>query len=518
MQDPRFAALFADFLLESRERLDHLEELLLEAAAAGAPGILEGEALAGIQLELHTIKGNAGLVGLEEMQAEAHLLEDRIEAEPAAGPELLAGVDRMRGMLLRAEMGEEAGGEAGGDETAVSERAVQAGVRVTFATLDSLVERLEEMVIFRNRLAEALERRRAELGPAARTPSGDAVRRAHDELGSTLDVLRDSILRLRMVPLATLFRSLRRMVHDEAFRTGKEASFETAGGETPLDRGLLEVASEALGHLVRNAVIHGLETPEERRRAGKPRATVRVSAEADSREVRIDVVDDGRGIRRGELLAAADRRGLSLAEGADPVALLFQAGFSTHGPADLGAGRGIGLAAVQEAVSRRGGRIEVFTEEGAGTLFRLRLPLSVSIIRALLVASDGEDYALPLGAMEEAFRLDAGQVHEINGGMVLSRPGGLLPLLDLGYCLGTSAVRRRSGYAVVLGADGARRAVGVDGIQGIRELVIKRLDPWVGRHPAVAGSTILGDGRAVLLLDPAGLAGLSPLAAPGRVQ
>jgi two-component system chemotaxis sensor kinase CheA len=321
-----------------------------------------------------------------------------------------------------------------------------------------------------------------------------------------------------MVPLATLFRSLRRMVHDEAVRTDKEAAFETAGGETPLDRGLLEVASEALGHLVRNAVIHGLETPEERLRAGKPRATVRVAAEADTREVRIDVVDDGRGIRRDELLAEADRRGLVLAAGADPVALLFQAGFSTHGEADLGAGRGIGLAAVQEAVSRRGGRIEVFTEEGAGTLFRLRLPLSVSIIRALLVASDGEDYALPLGAMEEAFRLDAGQVHDINGGMVLARPGGLLPLLDLGYCLGTSAVRRRSGYAVVLGADGARRAVGVDGIQGIRELVVKRLDPWVGRHPAVAGSTILGDGRAVLLLDPAGLAGLSPLAAPGRVQ
>jgi two-component system chemotaxis sensor kinase CheA len=344
------------------------------------------------------------------------------------------------------------------------------------------------------------------------------VRRAHDELGSTLDVLRDSVLRLRMVPLATLFQSLRRMVHDEASRTGKEAAFEIAGGETPLDRGLLELASEALGHLVRNAVIHGLETPEERRRAGKPRATVRVSAEADTREVRIDVVDDGRGIRRGDLLVAAARRGEALEPGADPLTLLFRAGVSTHGPADLGAGRGIGLAAVQEAVSRRGGRIEVFTEEGAGTLFRLRLPLSVSIIRALLVASDGEDYALPLGAMEEAFRLDAEQVHDLNGAMVLARHDGLLPLLDLGYCLGTSAVRRRSRYAVVLGADGARRAVGVDGIQGIRELVVKRLDPWVGRHPAVAGSTILGDGRAVLLLDPAGLAGLSPLAAPGRAQ
>jgi two-component system chemotaxis sensor kinase CheA len=516
MRDPRFAALFADFLLESRERLDHLEELLLAAAAVGARAVLSGEALAEVQLELHTLKGNAGLVGLEEMQAEAHRLEDLIEAPgPGAWPELLAAVDRMRGLLQKAEAGDE---EGAAPEEGERGEVVQAGVRVTFATLDSLIERLEEMVIFRNRLAEAMERRRAELGAAARTASGEAVRQAHDELGSTLDGLRDSILRLRMVPLATLFRSLRRMVYDEASRTGKEVAFETAGGETPLDRGLLEVASEALGHLVRNAVIHGLETPDERRRAGKPRAVVRVAAEADTREVRIDVVDDGRGIYRGELLATAARRGEVLAEGADPVALLFQPGFSTHGAADLGAGRGIGLAAVQEAVNRRGGRIEVFTEEGGGTLFRLRLPLSVSIIRALLVASDGEDYALPLGALEETFRLDAGQVHEINGGLVLNRRDGLLPLLDLGYCLGTSAVRRRSGYAVVLGADGSRRAVGVDGIQGIREVVVKRLDPWVGRHPAVAGSTILGDGRAVLLLDPAGLAGLSPLAAPGGAR
>jgi two-component system, chemotaxis family, sensor kinase CheA len=514
MRDAWSVALLSDFLLESRERMDHLEELLLGAAAAGSLG---AEALEEIQLELHTLKGNAGLVGLTEMQTEAHFLEDLVSAlKPGAPPEeeLLAVLDRLRGLLQQAER-EDGSGTAGTEAGAAGET-VQGGVRVAFTTLDSLVDRLEEMVIFRNRLTEALERQRRELGAAARSASGEAVREAHDELGGTLDALRDGILRLRLVPLATLFRSLRRIAHDESVRSGKDVVFETLGGETPLDRGLLELASESLGHLIRNAVIHGIETPEERRRLGKPRAMVRVAASADTREVRIDVVDDGQGVRRQEVLAAAAQRGLAVPADADPVSFLFLPGFSTRAEADLGAGRGIGLAAVQEAVSRRGGRIEVFSEEGVGTLFRLRLPLSVSILRALLVASDGEDYALPLGAMEETFRLDAGRVHEINGGLVLARPEGLVPFLDLGYCFGTSPVRRRSAYAVLLEVEGSRRAVGVDGIQGIREVVVRRLDPWAVRHPAVAGSTILADGRAVLLLDPAGLAGLSPLADPGR--
>jgi len=510
MRDPLLAALFGDFLLESRERLDHLEEILLEAAAAGLLGTGMREE---IQLELHTLKGNAGLVGLAAIQVEAHAMEDLVAAlSPGEPPpaELLTGMDRMRLLLCEAEAEET--GEAARSLTSA---AVQGGARVAFATLDTLVDRLEEMVIFRSRLAEALETQRRDLGPAARSAAGEAVRRAHDELGATLDTLRDAILRLRLVPLATLFRSLQRIVHDEAARAGKEVLFAADGGETPLDRGLLELASEALGHLIRNAVIHGLETPEERRWAGKPRATLRVAASADTREVRIDVLDDGRGIRRDEIRAAAVRRGMAVPADADLTSLLFLSGFSTRTEADLGAGRGVGLAAVDEAVKRRGGRIEVFSEEGTGTLFRLRLPLSVSILRALLVASDGEDYALPLSAMAESLRLDPGQVHEINGGLVLSRREGLVPLLDLGFCFGTSAVRRRSGYAVVLETDGVRRALGVDSIQGIREVVVRQLDSWTGRHPAVAGSTILADGRAVLLLDPIGLAGLSPLAGPG---
>jgi two-component system chemotaxis sensor kinase CheA len=194
------------------------------------------------------------------------------------------------------------------------------------------------------------------------------------------------------------------------------------------------------------------------------------------------------------------------------LSLLFLPGFSTVQNADLSAGRGVGLAAVRQAVARRGGRVEVFSEEGVGTLFRLRLPLSVSITRVLLLASDGEDYVLPLSAAIENVELAPEVVNEINGALVLSWRGNLIPLLDLGYCFGTAADRRRQGYAVVIEVRGVFRAIAVDRIQGIREVVVRGLDELAGDPPGVAGTTILGDGMPVLILDPAGLMDLSPFA------
>jgi two-component system chemotaxis sensor kinase CheA len=390
-------------------------------------------------------------------------------------------------------------------------------VRVSFAALDSLVDLLGEVVIHRNHLLDSLGRQRAELAAAGiRLESAEGVQRASELLTGVLDRLRDGVMGLRMVPLSTLFRSLARIVHDESARAGKAARFETRGGETPLDKALLEVASGALGHLVRNAVVHGLETPQERRRLGKEEGLIRLAAEADSREVRIDVLDDGGGIRKELIAAEARRRGTSLPAGEDPLSLLFQPGFSTLRSADLSAGRGVGLAAVREAVARRGGEVEVFSEEGVGTLFRLRLPLSVSITRVLLLASDGEEYVLPLSAVLESAELTPARVNEINGALVLSWRGDLIPLLDLGYCFGTSPARRRAGRAVVLEVRGAHRALAVDRVEGIREVVVRGLDELAGDQPGVAGTTILGDGRPVLILDAMGLMDLSPFAAGGR--
>lgn len=482
------SGLLEEFLLETQERLGRLEDLLLAGVEERG---FEAGAIAEIKLQLHTLKGNSGIVGFTELQSLAHELEDHAESLATAAPEteeLLTGVDRFR-RLLRQATG------AGGEAREMADR--DAGVRVAFSALDALVDLLGEVVIHRNHLEEALAEHRAE--------GLEEVRRASERLAGTLDRLRQGVMDLRMVPLRTLFRSLARIVHDESARTGKAARFETRGGETPLDKALLELSSEALGHLVRNAVIHGLETPEERRRAGKGGGLIRLAAEADAREVRIDVLDDGRGIRGDAVAAEAARRGMPLAAGEDPSSRLFLPGFSTLPSADLGAGRGVGLAAVQDAVVRHGGRIEVFSEEGVGTLFRLRLPLAVSITRVLLLECDGEEYVLPLLSVVESAELTAAKVHEADGALFLAWRGGLIPLLDLGCCFGTSPVRRSSGRAVVLEVRNAHRAIAVDHIHGIREVVVRSLDDLGARHPGVAATTILGNGRAALILDAAGL-------------
>ncbi len=511
--------LLAEFLLEAQERLERVEEALLESIAQGPQAL--GPRLEEVRRELHTLKGNAGLIGLPELQALAHEMEDTVEGLDLSDPSvdgLLGAVDRFRSLLAVA---------GGGAAPAAAARPLaepgaeltQAGVRISFARLDTLVELLAETVIFRNRLQEALARaRRTGPDPAAVRDAWTEVESAHEQLGKTLDLLQDGVMRLRMVPLRTLFRQLGRIVHDESAREGKEVRWFTAGGDTPLDKALLELSSEALGHLLRNAVVHGIESPEERRRAGKPAGgVVRLAAEADAREVRIDVEDDGHGLRREALLEAAARLGHPVSPGQDPFALLFLPGFSTRQAIDLSSGRGIGLSAVQEAVQQHGGRIEVASREGVGTRFRLRLPLSVSITRALLLSSDGEDYVLPLAAVVETVPLVPEQVHEINDACVLAWRGDLLPLIDLGYSFGTAAARRRSGYAVVVEAEGTRRGVVADRILGIREVVVKGLDALLAAPTGVSGSTILGDGRAVLILDPVGLMALSPFGqAPGE--
>jgi two-component system, chemotaxis family, sensor kinase CheA len=511
MDETAAAALREAFGVEAHERIDRLEASLLQLPGAAAPEPWD-ELLDQIRRDLHTLKGNSGLVGLAELQALAHEMED-LAADLAPGhPEiapLLVGVDRFRAGL-RADVA--AAGPAPpaieGERPELGTEAGAASARIPFATIDGLIELLAEMVVFRNRLADGLGRWRQ-----AGSPEWQQVEEAHQRLGYTLDHLQEGILRLRMVPLRSLLGQLHRLVHDEAAVQGKIVRLITTGGDTPLDKGLFEVASEVLAHLVRNAVTHGIETPAERQLAGKPhQGTLRLTAVADARELTIDIEDDGRGLRREAITAAAERLGLPRAASADPAELVFESGLSTRQSADLSAGRGIGLAAVRAEIEKRGGRVELFSEPGMGSLFRLILPLSASIARALLLRCDGELYALPQRVVVEGVRLLPADLHEVNGAGVLRWRGKLLPALDLGQSFGTAARRRTAGYAVVI-AEGARqRAVVVDEIQGGREIVVKTLDPLLGRIDGVAGSTVLGDGRAVLILDPVGLLQL-PLAA-----
>ena len=390
-----------------------------------------------------------------------------------------------------------------------------------FARIDQLVEMQAESLIYRNRLSDAVERsktlaKRAAENPQAVAAAWEEIEAAQQALEKVLNTLQQQVTELSMVPLQGLFRSLRRIVHDESSREGKEVELEVEGGETPIDKTLLEAAGDALGHLVRNAVIHGIETPAERRRRGKREVgRVRLSATIDANQVRIEVADDGSGLdlealraQGAELLAAGSRGREPEADSA--YALVFEDGISTRGGTDLSAGRGVGLSAVKRSVERHGGRIALRSRSGVGTVFTLRLPISASILRSLTLRVDGEEYALPLTAVAETLRPEPGDRHEINHAGVVRWRGHVVPLLDLGCAFATAAAPRADGFVLVMEINGRYRALAFDEIVGIRDIVVKGLDSIVGEPPGVSGSTILGDGRVIMILDPTALATIPP--------
>ena len=322
MQDDIVAELLAEYLDEAAERIARIEEGLLSLPERTD----RAEALIDARRELHTLKGNSGMMGFSELQSLAHRLEDRLDGDDVGEAEIadvLAGLDRFRDGLARVAHGES---ELVGDDLTGSERdgAVRAGsegsVRVPAATVDGLVDRMAELITLRNRLTGAIAHGRAAggaLGPTAadagrrlslsseRDDPWEAVERCAEELEAALELLREDLMRLRMVPLRPVFRSLKRLVHDETERAGKQVELQLRGEDTPLDRSLTDLASEVLGHLVRNAVSHGISPPEQRMAAGKPTTgTVLVEAEIAGSRVVIQVLDDGAGID-GEALAEA---------------------------------------------------------------------------------------------------------------------------------------------------------------------------------------------------------------------
>jgi two-component system chemotaxis sensor kinase CheA len=519
-----FDALLGEYALDARERLDRVEQSLLVAESlAGSSRVSE---LARLKAELHTLKGNAAMMGFADLQQLAHAMEDRVAAGEQHGLDiasLLASLDDFRrrlSVVTQADRTETEDRRPGTDSDSAAAAGAtadsaapapsvisQGGVRVPFAVLDPLMDLLAEMVIQRNGLEDLVSVARATVQredsePAAARAAVVNVDLAFDALGRTLDVVQERVMGLRMTPLQALFGPLQRLVHDESAREGKRVVLATSGGDTPLDKALLELANDALGHLVRNAVIHGLETPAQRLLAGKDATgTVQVTAAVRGGEVLVEVADDGAGIDPEQLRQAAQARGMVLGPAADPFDVLFASGFSTKSSADLSSGRGVGLSAVREAVHRQGGRIEVRSERSRGTAFRLWLPLSVTIARSLLLRADGELYALPLSLVVESRRLKADDGHELNGGGVMRWREETIAMLDLGVRFGTRHTWRREGYVIVVEAAGKRRGLVADAIIGLQEVVVRGLDPICGRAPGIAGSTVLGDGRPILILD-----------------
>ena len=379
-------------------------------------------------------------------------------------------------------------------------------LRVDAERIDSVLNLVGELILAKSMLQQTL----TEFGQ--RFPKDSLRGKFSDVMAFQSRVLGDlqhSVMKIRMVPVDQLFRRFPRTVRDVARQGGKEVELVIQGGDTDLDKGVLDAVAEPLMHILRNAVGHGIETPAERTRAGKdPQGTLRLNAYHQGNQVVIEVSDDGRGINVEKVRQRALAQRLlkpdeaaRLTE-AETLELILRPGFSTAEEITELSGRGIGLDVVQTVLTRLKGTVQIETAAGRGTTFRLRLPLTLAILRALLFRVDHRLYALPLNAVNEITRTTESEIHEVEHYEVLQLRNDVLPLLRLGAAPATSMDAARQRIFVLVIHHGERKfGLIVNELTGEDELVIKALDDQSIKTDLVSGASILGDGRVVLILN-----------------
>ncbi|HEY1799485.1 MAG TPA: chemotaxis protein CheA [Terriglobales bacterium] len=381
-------------------------------------------------------------------------------------------------------------------------------LRVDAERIDSVLNLVGELIIGKSMLQQAQNE-------FARRYPKDALRgRLSDAMAFQSRVLNDlqrSVMKIRMVPVEQLFRRFPRMVRDVAKQCGKEVTLVMSGQDTDLDKSLLDAITEPLTHLVRNSVSHGIENAEERVRAGKPaQGKIHLKAYHQGNQVVIEATDDGRGVNAEKVKARAVEKGLITSEQAARLtdaeinALIFRPGFSTADQITEVSGRGVGLDVVQSVLQRLKGTVEIESRPGQGATFRLKLPLTLAIIKALLFRVEQRLYAIPLNTVAEIARAHESDLHVVDYYEVLQLRNQVLPLLRLGR---SSSTPERTGKIFVLVIAMGERKLGliVDALEGEEELVIKALGNHTVSTDLVGGASILGDGRVVLILNLAAL-------------
>ncbi|MDI6873519.1 chemotaxis protein CheW [Candidatus Solincola sp.] len=371
-------------------------------------------------------------------------------------------------------------------------------VRVNIARLDNLMNLIGELVINRTRLQEIASSYNI---PELKEALAQTARLTAD--------LQDEVMKTRMVPVDHIFNRFPRMVRDLAKSRGKEIDFTMEGRDIELDRTILDEISDPLMHLLRNAVDHGIDSPEEREARGKPRrGSIRLAARRDRNYVSIEVSDDGQGIDERKIYEAAVRAGLvspeekkSLSD-EDILRLLTTPGFSTAQEVSGVSGRGVGLDVVRSKVESLGGMLVMKTSRGEGTTFAMKLPLTLAIIQALLVRVQGETYAIPLGTVSETAVVSSHEIRYVSNQEVIFLRDETLPLLRLARCLGLPDEDGRGTFPVVVVEVTPRTvAIAVDELLGQQEIVITSLDKFLKGIKGFGGATILGTGEVALILD-----------------
>jgi two-component system chemotaxis sensor kinase CheA len=505
--DADFLEIFRD---EAGERLDSMVDSLLALESGVAPA----DAIDSLFRDAHTIKGAAGMLGLEDVRTVAHAVEDVLSVARDAGTftaeltaPLLRATDVLRSQVegmeapfddLLAELAESRASLAPDEDAAPAPREAATSpkgrsgdrrtLRVPAEKIDEVLDLVGEVMLYRRRLGHAL---------------GDELDQSQevvDELGigaRLLDELKEAAIGMRTLPLSSILGSLPRAVRDLALQGGKDVELVLVGADTELDRVILEGLSEPLIHLMRNAVGHGIESPEERERAQKPaRGRVELRAEQHGSLVEIIVSDDGRGVS-AETLEEARREG-SLTD------VLSRPGYSTAGEVTDLAGRGVGLDAVKAHVQSYGGSLDVRSVPGRGTDVVLLLPLALALLDVLLFERGNNVFGVSLAAVEEA--LTVTDTFSLEGRRAIELRGRSVPLYDIAALVGAAAPPlREHPPAIVVSAAGRRIAGACDALLGEEEVVVKPLGPLLANVPGYLGAAILGDGRIALLLEPTAL-------------
>ena len=554
-----FASLGQDFVEETGPLAREVANLVLRLEQAHASGEDEEEVLHAMKSALHTIKGNAAMMGLPAIESLAHALEDfcRLVSQHPEGQEsgdaqiLVEGTDLLIQSIQGSLQGEPdraavvaflervACATAGTGEAAHSrvpaasasprpsedpiqppescqgankpaalpaaanEDGAGGAVRVADHEVDELLDLTAEAIISHAalvRFAGRLARGHVQRSEAA------VLEQVLTTLGRATSEMRHRLLRVRLAPISTMFRRFARYVRDLARERGQAIQLVIEGGQTAVDRAIISRLHEPLVHMVRNAVAHGIESTAERTAAGKPaRARILLGARLAEGRARIVVADDGRGLDMAAIAAKARAFGLcpeQMPEG-ELRRVIFQPGFSTAQEVSTLAGRGVGLEVVANVVLSLGGRIDVRSVAGQGTVFLIDLPVTASLVKALIFGVDSEMFAVPASFVVDSIEVREASMHEINHVLLCPWRGDFLRALDAGRLLGCAGLAEQwtRPYGIIVEAAAKRCALLVDWLVGVQEIVVKPLDETLRTSRVLSGLAVLGQGRVLPILD-----------------
>ena len=380
-------------------------------------------------------------------------------------------------------------------------------IRVDVQRLDELMNLVGELVLGRNRLSQINFKMNETL---ENNPMVKDLADTSSQIDLITTELQMAVMKTRMVQIAKVFNKLPRLVRDLSRELGKEIDLQMMGEETELDKSIIEEINDPLVHILRNAADHGIERPEERVKKGKEaKGRIVVKADHEGNHIAISIADDGKGIDPEKISAKAIEKGVITPEQAAEMSkreilnLIFAPGFSTAEKVSAVSGRGVGMDVVKTNITKLKGIVDIESETGQGSTIIIKLPLTLAIIQGLLVQSHAETFAIPLNSVLEVVRVRKEDIKTVHGYEVISLRNTVLPLARLGqiFTVDRSVQQADWLYIVVVGLAEERLGIIVDSLLGQREVVIKSLGDYLGTIEGIAGSTILGDGKVIMILD-----------------